>query len=55
MMEAETEGKHCEVWKGLQARGHRQLLEAGKGKGISPLEPPKGTGPADTLVLVHQN
>lgn len=54
MMEAE--GKHFEVRKGLQAKGHGQLLEAGKGKGMgSPLEPPEGTRPADTLVLVHQN
>ena len=55
MMEAELEDAAplaLKMEEGAVSQRLQALLEAGKGKGVdSPLEPPEGTSPADTLNL----
>lgn len=41
---------------GAASQGMQASLEAGKGKEMAfPLEPPEGTGPAQTLLLAQQD
>lgn len=48
----ETDSKRCDI-AGFEAKGS-QSLEAGKGKEIdSPIQPPEGMWPADTLTLAQ--
>ena len=39
----------------VQAKEFRQPLEAGIGKKQTPIEPPEGTRPANTLILASQD
>lgn len=54
MTEAEVREPHWKAEGTATRQGQRVLLEAGKAEETdSSLEPPEGTGPANTLILTH--